>query len=128
MKYLIGLLNDVVLMRWLAVAWTVVMLLGCLTPHQELPNTLLTLSDKAMHVAIFVLFTFLWQRAGYSMLSVLIIGMFFGAFIEVMQYVLPINRSADWLDLLADGIGTVLGVLLAWLVVRVIIALGFTAR
>ncbi|GAB3692922.1 hypothetical protein GCM10027592_12280 [Spirosoma flavus] len=122
MKYLIERLNDVVLMRWLAIVWTVVMLWGCLTPHQELPSTLLTVSDKAMHVAIFVLFAFLWQRAGYSLPVVLVVGIFFGAFIEVMQYVLPINRSADWLDLLADSIGAVLGVFLAWLVTKYIIA------
>ncbi|MBK6714693.1 MAG: VanZ family protein [Burkholderiales bacterium] len=36
----------------------------------------------------------------------------FGALIEVLQSFVP-ERSAEWADLLADGIGVVLGALLA---------------
>jgi VanZ family protein len=36
----------------------------------------------------------------------------FGGAIEIAQYLLPYGRSAEWLDLAADGVGIVAG----WLV------------
>jgi VanZ family protein len=101
------------LLRWLAIAWTVIMLIGCLTPHSELPDELMTYNDKGQHIAIFALFALLWKLAGFRLSSVAIAGLLFGALIEVLQYVLPINRSADWLDLAADCLGTCVGLGLA---------------
>lgn len=100
------------LFRWLAIVWTVIMLIGCLTPHSELPDELVNWNDKAQHIAIFALFALLWRLAGLKLATVAIAGIVFGALIEVLQYVLPINRSADWVDLFADSIGVVLGLLL----------------
>lgn len=99
------------LVRWLAIAWTIIMLIGCLTPHSELPDDLLTLNDKVQHVAIFALFTVLWRLTGYSLMTVALVGVLFGGLIEVLQYVLPINRSADWIDLAADSVGVFLGLI-----------------
>lgn len=109
-------MNYTTVMRWLAISWTIIILIGCLTPHAELPGPILTLNDKLMHVAIFVPFSLLWILSGFRLNSVLIAGCLFGALIELLQYVLPINRSADWIDLLADCIGTVVGagLVLAW--------------
>lgn len=101
------------LFRWLAIIWTVIMLIGCLTPHAELPDELVNWNDKAQHIAIFAMFALLWRLAGFKLATVAIVGLVFGALIEVLQYVLPINRSADWADLFADSIGVVAGVLLA---------------
>ncbi|QDK82733.1 VanZ family protein [Spirosoma sp. KCTC 42546] len=102
--------------RWLAIVWTIIMLLGCLTPHADLPGELVTFNDKFMHVVIFAPFALLWILAGFRMSYVLVAGVLFGGLIEVLQYVLPINRSADWIDLLADAAGTVVGVFMAWAV------------
>ncbi|MFD2935739.1 VanZ family protein [Spirosoma flavum] len=101
------------LLRWLAIIWTVIMLIGCLTPHEQVPDELATWNDKVLHIAIFALFAGLWRLVGSSIISVVIAGVLFGALIEVLQYFLPINRSADWLDLFADCVGTGIGVLLA---------------
>ena len=90
------------------------MLIGCLTPHDEVPDELLTWNDKLIHIMLFVPFAILWLFAGTRYLTVLIFGVFVGALIEGLQYALPINRSADWLDLAADSIGTVLGAGLAF--------------
>lgn len=100
------------LFRWLAVVWTVIMLIGCLTPHSELPDELVNWNDKAQHIAIFALFALLWRLAGFRFVTAAVAGVLFGALIEGLQYVLPINRSADWADLFADSIGVVLGMLL----------------
>ena len=101
------------LLRWLAIAWTIIMLIGCLTPHDEVPDELMTYNDKVLHIAIFAPFAGLWMLAGTRIVSVAIAGLLLGALIEVLQYFLPINRSADWLDLLADCIGTGAGIGLA---------------
>lgn len=108
------------LFRWLALIWTVIMLIGCLTPHTELPDELVSLNDKAQHIAIFALFALLWRLAGFKLATVAVVGFAFGALIEVLQYVLPINRSADWADLFADSIGVVAGVLLAPLAQKIV--------
>lgn len=115
MKKLLALINNPVLMRWLAIGWTIVILIGCLTPHDHLPDLLLSWSDKLQHAAIFGLFTVLWIRAGWSLWAAVVIGILFGGLIEVLQYILPINRSADWRDLLADAVGVVLGAVLVYL-------------
>ena len=112
------------LFRWLAIVWTVIMLIGCLTPHSELPDDLVKWNDKGQHIAIFALFALLWRLAGFRFLTVAIVGFAFGALIEVLQYVLPINRSADWADLFADCIGTVAGMLLAPLAQKVVASIG----
>lgn len=101
--------------RWLAISWTIIMLIGCLTPHDEVPDELLTLNDKLIHIALFVPFAVLWVFTGLRYATVLFFGVFVGALIEGLQYALPINRSADWLDLVADCIGTALGVWLAFI-------------
>lgn len=106
-------MNYTTILRWLAVTWTIIMLWGCLTPHEDIPGPIIDLNDKLMHVVIFALFSFLWIRAGLRMNRVIAAGFLFGALIEVLQYVLPINRSGDWIDLLADGIGTLAGAGLA---------------
>lgn len=104
------------LSRWLAILWSIIMLIGCLTPHKDIPDQLATWNDKLLHVLIFAPFTLLWALAGFPLVRVLIAGVLFGALIEVLQYILPINRSADWIDLLADSIGAVVGIGLARLI------------
>ncbi|WP_461090187.1 VanZ family protein [Spirosoma gilvum] len=105
-----------ILSRWLAVIWTIIMLVGCLTPHKDIPTGLIAWNDKLLHVLIFAPFTLLWLLAGFPAGRVLIAGILFGALIEALQYSLPINRSADWIDLLADSIGAAVGIGLVWLI------------
>ena len=111
-------LNYSPIMRWLAITWTAIMFIGCLTPHDQVPDELLTWNDKLLHVAIFALFAGLWSLNGLRVTRILIAGLVAGALIEVLQYVLPINRSADWLDLAADVVGTGIGIGLGLVWVR----------
>ncbi|WP_245877905.1 VanZ family protein [Spirosoma fluviale] len=100
------------LVRWMAIAWTIIMLIGCLTPHTELPDELLTWNDKGQHLSIFALFAILWRMTGFPFVTVMVVGLLFGGLIEVLQYILPINRSGDWMDLAADFVGVLIGLLL----------------
>lgn len=40
----------------------------------------------------------------------------FGGLIELAQWKMPMGRSGDWYDLLADIAGAVYGIILAWLI------------
>lgn len=108
-------MNYAVVMRWLAIIWTIVILIGCLTPHEDIPGPLIAWNDKVLHVAIFAPFSFLWIQAGFRTNKVLIAGVLLGGLIEALQGLLPINRSADWVDLLADSLGIMVGAGLALL-------------
>ncbi|MGE3284512.1 MAG: VanZ family protein [Pseudonocardia sp.] len=75
-------------------------------------------ADKVVHVGLFAVLAvtgLLAWRAPVRLAAALVV---YGAAIEVAQGILPIARSADPLDLLADAAGVALGVLLGWLMLR----------
>ncbi len=76
-----------------------------------------------MHVGIFLLFGSLWYWVGYRAWVVLLAGAIYGLLIEIWQGVMPINRSFDLYDILADAVGTILGIGLAWLTKTVVTSL-----
>ncbi|GAA4452675.1 hypothetical protein GCM10023189_16470 [Nibrella saemangeumensis] len=103
---------------WAAVIWTIIVFIGCSVPGPELPPITEEFNDKWMHVVIFLPVGFLWVWAGYRPLAVLLGGIGYGILIELFQGIAPINRSCDWRDALADALGVVVGVLLAWVLIR----------
>jgi VanZ family protein len=85
----------------------------CLRPsaggEQWFPN-----ADKLHHAAAFfalagLLLALVERRYYAAMCAGLLV---FGGAIEAAQYLMPYGRSAEWLDLAADGVGIVAG----WLV------------
>ncbi|HEX7740180.1 MAG TPA: VanZ family protein [Marmoricola sp.] len=86
------------------------------TPDPDLPSVTEDIWDKAGHASIFaalaltgVLAAIAWRHLatglfGYAVLT------------EVLQAVLPIHRSGDWHDVVADSVGIIAGLLLAGLV------------
>ena len=88
--------------------------------------------DKVAHILMYTGFAFacLW---GYrkqfvsnglaykkrAMLLTIIISIAYGGLTEIMQETITVlHRSGDWRDLIADAIGTVLGVLIFYLFFR----------
>lgn len=113
-------MNQKSILFYLAIAWTVIILLGCSLPGDGLPPSIM-MTDKLIHVVIFVLFGYLWRMAGYSVWWVLVAGMAYGLFTETWQGLLPVlKRSFDLRDALADTIGTIIGIAVAWGVRQVI--------
>lgn len=96
---------------WLAVGWTIIIFIGCAWPGNGLPSQ--DNIDKFEHAGIFLLFALLWLKAGRSITWVLIVGAAYGMGIEIFQGVMPIGRSFDWFDALADVVGAGLGVLIS---------------
>jgi VanZ family protein len=85
----------------------------CLRPstggEQLFPN-----ADKWAHfLAFFALAGMLLALVERRYYASVCLGLLaFGGAIEIAQYLLPYGRSAEWLDLAADGVGIVAG----WLV------------
>lgn len=95
-----------------AIAWTIIMFIGCSLPGENVPESISN-RDKLTHIAIFAAFGFLWRLTGQSVGKVLLTGILYGVLIEIWQAVMPINRSGDLADAVADTVGVCIGILLA---------------
>lgn len=95
--------------RWLAISWTIILFIGCAIPGNEMPD-LSHGRDKWIHLVGFAPFGLLWCFSGRRQSWVLVAGLVFGLLIEIYQGVMPIGRSFDLLDALADTVGTALGI------------------
>lgn len=73
------------------------------------PPTLNTGWDKSNHLLAFVTLTWFALHAFPQRLKSVLLGLLaYGALIEILQSFTP-SRSAEWLDLLADAVGILLG-------------------
>ena len=95
---------------FLASAATLVIMIaisfGTLVPAPQLPE--LPGNDKAIHLVAFALLTLPLSLRPWVKGWVLGFAFFaFGAAIEIIQPF--VNRSGEWLDLAADGLGIALG-------------------
>src|SRR6185503_2995319 len=78
--------------------------------------------DGAAHAFVFAIFNFLWTVALYKSRSRIVLkyGLWpallgsigYGIFIEIMQYLVFVRRSAEWTDMIADGIGALAGLII----------------
>ena len=70
-------------------------------------------TDKVAHFAAFAVMSFLWMlrcKSPNAILWVLMGGIMLGALIEVEQGLLIEGRAADSWDLMADTVGTLVGI------------------
>ena len=114
-------MTPLLVTRGLAVTWTLAITVACLLPSQDLPELrFLPFSpDKFVHVGMFVGFGALWLAvAPRRAVAVAVAGVALGVGIEGLQGLLPVNRSPDPLDALADVVGLALGIGLARYVAR----------
>ncbi|WP_345080376.1 VanZ family protein [Nemorincola caseinilytica] len=104
--------------RFMAIAWTLLIFIGCLMPAHEIPRVDVPLADKWTHFLMFGIFSFLWlcARPAYtfrSLLILLLITVFLGCLIEYLQGMLTfLGRSMEIMDAVADAIGGLLGIVM----------------
>lgn len=102
---------------------TIAILYGTLFPSDyNFPKSVWSY-DKLAHFAMFGVWTFFYGivrflKGKFSLLWVFFWGSFFGVMIELLQFVLPTNRSAELLDLAADIAGSGFAVLLLYLLLK----------
>lgn len=110
--------------RLAASLWTLLIFIACLWPGRELPQSTIPLIDKWVHFVMFGGFCFLWLcafpsvKAGH-LLRILLAGCITGYLVEVLQGAFPaLGRSKDNMDIIADAIGSLLGVLVFYIFAR----------
>jgi hypothetical protein len=105
---------------WCALAWTAVIFGLCCMPGRYVPTTdwlELISFDKFVHASIFFILTCLWliyaYRAGKLTTAVILLILLFciayGGLLEIMQATVLSQRSADWLDFIANSFGCAMG-------------------
>ena len=96
----------------LASAWTLAILAACILPSSGFPSPGVAGLDKLIHVVLFTGFGALWVRAlgPRRTGAVVAAGLAYAVFTELLQTWLPWERSLEIGDMLADGLGVLLGV------------------
>ncbi|XZF13006.1 VanZ family protein [Chitinophagaceae bacterium MMS25-I14] len=113
--------------RLLAILWTLLIFILCFLPENDIPQVNVPLADKWVHFILFGVFSLLWLCARPSvrpsfLLFIFFISVFTGWLVEELQGLLAfLGRSKDIMDILADAVGGLLGVI-AFLVLYTIAA------
>jgi len=108
--------------KWVAITWFVIMCILFFLPGSAFPseNWLSKIYfDKLVHVGLFAILIFLWRSAFNSEFSaynflLLFSALLYGIMVEYIQRYFVANRDFDLYDVVADMIGSILG-LLVWL-------------
>jgi VanZ family protein len=98
----------------LAILWTIFIMVLLTIPGKSIPSVSIFEFDKLIHAGLFFVLTVAWLRAvagRYVYKAVLVVGaiLIFSFVSEWFQEVLPIGRTADVFDAVADSIGALIG-------------------
>jgi VanZ family protein len=100
------LINVFLGKKWTAWLWTAVVIAACLWPGKKMPEAPSMGFDKVVHIILFFTWALLWLTVDQIRASrVIVAGLLFGLLTEICQERLPIDRTFDWWDLLADAAG-----------------------
>ncbi|MBS9765965.1 MAG: VanZ family protein [Flavobacteriaceae bacterium] len=97
---------------------TVAIVIGSLVPPQQIPiPASVSISDKLMHGSAYALLVFSWlctksvflynRENRFVLLELFLLGIV----IEILQGTLTENRHSEWLDVVANSIGIIVGYL-----------------
>ncbi|GGD69004.1 hypothetical protein GCM10011514_36410 [Emticicia aquatilis] len=104
--------------KYLAFAITLIIFVLCTMPSEQLPKG----NDKTAHFVAFAGWAFCWQFAFKNCSKTLFFGILYGIIIEFWQGSLPesFHRSFDWYDALADSIGVIIGLVIYFLIQKIL--------
>ncbi|MBL4669736.1 MAG: VanZ family protein [Flavobacteriales bacterium] len=104
-----------------AIIWLVVILILSGYPGNQLPKIAVWQFDKWVHTLMYGVLSFL-VLIPYSKqfsvkgnrfkigLFIILFGIFYGGFMEILQNNIFINRSGNWIDFIANSLGAIIGV------------------
>ena len=102
----------------IAIIWTALIFIACFLPGNEIPNVQIPMIDKWVHFVIFAGFSFLWylsvpKATVFKSLLLIILSFLIGFIVELIQgSSWVVGRAYEVNDVIADGIGGILGVVL----------------
>lgn len=111
----------------IASIFTAIILILCLWPSEAMKKVNAPLSDKWAHFIVFAGFSFLWLSTFRrprirQYLIVILSGFLFGYMIELLQLSLTfLGRSYEFMDFIADGLGTLIGSAVFFIFYRTVI-------
>ena len=119
-KYLISYLRArPYLILWGVVGITIAALLLTLIPADYLSKSSIWSYDKLGHLLLFGSWTYLLglyviieYPAKHNLWKIFSLGVLFGGAIEILQYLLPVNRHGDIADFTVDVMGAIGAVIL----------------
>ena len=125
MTQLIKRLSGPNSLLFIGAGYTIFISLAFLSPIVgNLPKIDLIISlDKLIHVIIYLILVFIWllyffKRKNFlvlnTLIKILIACFIYGILIEVSQNLFVASRQADFLDVLANSIGLILGAFIFW--------------
>jgi VanZ family protein len=112
---------------WPGILWALFILLLCALPGSSLPKmkwTSLFQLDKAVHIVLWfflyaMLLLGLWSklsmRWGYAVIIAAVLSIGYGFLTEWMQENVFRDRTADWMDIVANSTGVIIGVIVSLL-------------
>ena len=106
----------------LFVLFTVLLILLTLTPGDLIVNKIPNGSDKLSHATFFYIWTMLFWMAvkinnyttNLPMWLIFITASLLGLTIEILQYLLPVDRGLELYDILANTVGICFGLICIW--------------
>lgn len=118
----------------LLIIWNTIMMVAFFMPPSLFRNNPFTVPvfpglDKLVHTFLFLVFgvlltRYLWRRITKDFhkitKKVFYIALFYGFLIEAIQSSKLIGRSFEWLDLLCDVVGAMIGVLCYWVYLKIL--------
>lgn len=107
---------------WSALLWSGLIIFVCLIKSSDIPQIAIPYVDKVMHAGLHFVFTLLWffyfknkissLKNGKLLLISLVLSVFFGIAIELMQKFFTVTRNADLFDVIANLFGASMAVVL----------------
>ena len=104
----------------IAVFYTLCLIIFSLIPVPDLgfPKFQLFEIDKVVHFVMYFSLTMLWCFASKnfyrSNFKLLLFAIFFGFVLEIFQHMLPFGRYFDLVDLLANSLGVIFGIIILY--------------
>jgi VanZ family protein len=108
------------------IVWLAIIAVLCFMPAEDIPQTPLFRIphfDKLVHFGMYFILVVLLSRPVKTVrlpvcLTTLLISVFIGGLIEVLQVAITSTRSANWGDFFADFAGAIIGLLVYGMLVE----------
>ena len=105
----------------MALIWTVLIIYLCLKTSTAFKSQLYPQTDKLVHFTFYFVFVILWYRflsvrnknTKDNAVKLFVASIIFGLIIEYCQYKFTINRTAEVLDVVANTLGSTIGIITA---------------